>query len=125
MPVGHRPLDLGAAFVNLVRLSISIVVVLFAGADDYERSCTADPGCKTFADVVLLARHLGDRALLVRVRDDHEPLALAEACARRAPDRRDDAFEDFAGDWVGLEGAHHTAPFEDLAEFHCGGRIRP
>jgi len=54
---------------------------------------------------------LGYSSPRVLVRDDHEPLALAEAGARRAPDRADDALDRFPWNRLRFIGPHHPAPF--------------
>jgi len=99
------------------------VVVLLTRADDDERAGAADPGRETLLAVEVLADGAGDFAPALGLRDDDEPLALAEARARRRADGADDALERLACDRPRFVGAHHPAPLQDLSELHTA-RIR-
>ena len=87
---------ISAAVDELVGLRVALVVARLAHADDDVDGRDRDPGRQAHLDVLLLAREAGELAPGLRLGDDDEPVALAEAGARRAPHDADDPVDHLA-----------------------------
>ena len=114
VPVRNGPLDL-ASFDELVGFRVALVVVVLADADDDQHGRLADP--------LAVAENVADRVARRLLGDDQQPLALAEAGARRPAHRRDDPLDRVAGNGVWPIRAHHPAAREDFPQLHRA-RIR-
>src|SRR5207248_9221813 len=111
---GDGPFDV-LYLVELVGLSVALVIVVLAHADDDQHRCDAHPlvvASKRGADL----KDLRDLAASRRLGDDEQTLALAEAGARCAAHGSDDALDRGAIDQVGLVRPDHPATLEDLPQ---------
>jgi acylphosphatase len=92
------------------------VIVVLANADGDQNGRFPDPGGVT--------EERGDAIELLAVGNDDEPLALAEARARRAANGGDDPLQRIARNRIRLVGPRHSAMFENVSELHDRERIR-
>ena len=117
-PVGHRPVDLSTVVAQLVGLPIACVIDGLGNAGHEDRGALAQPPIEARARHLRLAADLGDRPPKLRVGDDHEPLALAEAGAGGSLGDRRDSLQDGSIDRLVGKMTDHPAPPDDLLEFH-------
>jgi hypothetical protein len=119
-PERHRPLDL-VAVLQLVGLAIPVVVVMLAGKHEHMRGGRPEPRLHVrgpFAGFLC-----GEGLQRAGIGDDEQALALAEACAGRAPHGGDDAFEHLRRHCLGQVVPNHPASPEEVAELH-GASLR-